>query len=101
MTERFRKYVAICERAETLGISKPKERSTALMDLESADLKFDLRLDDWLNADDVNFAHDFLGIRSNVNRASGFPAKDFGFFLPRFSGSDEEVYWQVHHPDEL
>lgn len=89
MNERFEKYVAICERAEKLGIARA-ERVTSLMDIESADAKFNLMLDDWLKADDANFAHDFLGIYSNANRASGFPVKDFGLFVPRFSGTDRE-----------
>lgn len=84
MKERYEKYVAICERAENMGISK-SDRLSSLMDVESADLKFSLRLDEWLKADDFNFAHDFLGIYSNINRKDGFPAKDFGLFVPRFS----------------
>lgn len=48
--------------------------------------KFNMRLDEWLNADDFNFAHDFYGIVNNINREKGFPATDFGFFVPRFAG---------------
>lgn len=33
-----------------------------------------------------NFAHDFYGIVNNINREKGFPATDFGFFVPRFAG---------------
>ena len=57
-----------------------------MMDIESADKKFNMRLDEWLNADDFNFAHDFYGIVNNINREKGFPATDFGFFVPRFAG---------------
>lgn len=57
-----------------------------MMDIESADKKFNMRLDEWLNADDFNFAHDFYGIVNNINREKGFPATDFGFFVPRFTG---------------
>ena len=84
MKERYKKYVAICERAENMGISK-SDRTSSLMDIESADLKFNLRLDEWLKADDYNFTHDFLGIYANIDREGGFPAKNFGFFVPRFS----------------
>lgn len=44
----------------------------------------------WIDADDFNFAHDFIGIKYNINRENGFPATDFGFFIPRFAGSKEE-----------
>jgi hypothetical protein len=60
------------------------ERMTFLMDLESADNVFNLRLEDLLNADDLNFAHDIVGIVNNINR-NEFPAKDFGLFVPRFA----------------
>lgn len=82
---RFMKYVEICQRAENMGISK-SERHSALMDIESADLMFTMRLDEWLAADDYNFAHDFIGIYENANRGNGFPVTDFGFFVPRFAG---------------
>jgi hypothetical protein len=41
-----------------------------------------LRLQDLLEADDVNFAHDMGGIRAWLNRASG---KLDGSFSPRYS----------------
>lgn len=85
MEDRFLKYVEICERAEIIGICA--DRTTVLMDIESADKKFNLRLDEWLNADEFNFVHDYLGIRNNINR-SEFPATDFGLFVPRFSGEE-------------
>lgn len=78
------KYGEICDRAEKMGLIKGS-RLSALMDIESADKKFNLRLDDWLNADDFNFAHDYCGIEKNINR-SKFPATDFGHFIPRFAG---------------
>lgn len=84
MKERYLKYVKICERAEKMGI-RVGDRMTALMDIESADIKFNMRLDEWLQADDFNFAHDFSGIQRNIERGS-FPAQGFGFFVPRFAG---------------
>lgn len=63
-----------------------RNRYRKVMDIESADKKFNMRLDEWLNADDFNFAHDFYGIVNNINREKGFPATDFGFFVPRFAG---------------
>lgn len=83
--ERYFKYVAICERAENDGLYNG-ERINLLMDIESADKIFNLRLDDWLNADGFNFAHDIYGIMNNINRST-FPATDFGLFVPRFAGN--------------
>ena len=85
--ESFMKMVKICERAEKefptvtnlLG-----NRPSRMMDLESADQRFNLRLDDLLTADDENFFHDILGIWSNSNRET-YPCT-FGLFVPRFSG---------------
>ena len=52
--------------------------------LESADEYFNMRLEDWLNADNFNFAHDVVGIVQNADRTK-FPA-EFSRFLPRFAG---------------
>ena len=79
----FLKYVKIAERAENEGLYTG-ERVYLLMDIESANIKFNLNLDDWLNADDFNFRHDLIGIIKNVVRDT-FPANDFGCFAPRFS----------------
>ena len=76
--ERFEKYLKIAKRAEKQGWSG--DRLSLLMSIEEADKKFNLRLDDWLEADDFNFFHDIYGILENVKR------ENFGFFLPRFAG---------------
>lgn len=78
--EKFLTYVKIAQRAEGMGIYNG-ERFTLLMDIEHADNHFNLRLEDWLNADDFNFAHDLVGIVNNINRET----KEFGLFLPRFA----------------
>ena len=78
--ERYMKYVEICKRAENEGIYNG-ERLTLLMDIESADNAFNLRLEDLLNADNFNFAHDVVGIVNNINRET----KDFGLFVPRYA----------------
>lgn len=83
--ERFMMYVKVAQRAEELGIYHG-ERSTLLMDIESADNAFNMRLEDWLNADDFNFAHDVVGIVNNIDR-SKFPATEFHRFLPRFASN--------------
>lgn len=81
--EKFFKYVSICERAEKLDLIL-FDRQSLIMDIESADNTFNLKLDEWLNADDINFVHDLVGIRSNINR-SIYPMVDFGCFVPRFA----------------
>lgn len=82
--ERYEKYNAIVDRAYRDGLYGG-ERISLMMDIESADRKFNLRLDDWLNADKFNFAHDLFGIMNNIVRDQ-FPAVDFGLFVPRFAG---------------
>lgn len=82
--ENYKKYIEIAKRAETESLYNG-ERINLLMDIESADRKFNLRLDDWLKADTFNFAHDLSGIINNINRTE-FPATDFGLFVPRFAG---------------
>lgn len=83
-----RKILEICEnlRESRKNEIDTGDRMGALMDIESADKKFNMRLDDWLQADDFNFAHDYCGIQNNIKRGE-FPATDFGFFLPRFAGT--------------
>ena len=83
--ERYEMLIKIEERAVSMGLKENSDALSTLMDLESADEKFHLRLDEFLAADDFNFAHDFYGIRDNINRGSGFPATDFGLFVPRFA----------------
>lgn len=77
---KFNLYVKICERAEQLGITDTS-RFTAMMDIELADKHWGLRLEDWLNADNLNFAHDFVGIQSHIDRIK----KQFAnTWMPRF-----------------
>lgn len=81
--EKFMMYVEIAKRAEKMGIYNG-ERSTLLMDIESADNAFNMQLEDWLKADDFNFAHDVVGIVNNIDRRK-FPATEFRLFVPRFA----------------
>ena len=64
------------------------------MDIESADKKFNLKLDELLNTRIFDFAHDYCGIRNNINR-NEFPATDFGLFAPRFA-SEKEKKMEFH-----
>lgn len=82
--ERFMKYVEVARRAEDMGIYTG-ERFPLLMDIENADKAFNLRLEDWLNADDFNFAHDLIGIMSNIDRRKN--PVDFNYFVPRFASN--------------
>lgn len=79
--EKFMMYVKLAERAEEMGIYNG-ERFTLLMDLENADKVFNLKLEDLLNADNFNFAHDIVGIVNNINRKNPI---DFNLFVPRFA----------------
>lgn len=80
--QRFELYVKICEKAEAKGYRG--ERMTLMMDIESADKKFNLRLEEMLADDGYDFVHDIQGIIDNINRET-FPATDFGLFVPRFA----------------
>ena len=86
VSDRHKKYADIMVRATVEGYMTEDQAVSVMMDIESADLEFNLRLDEWLKADSFNFAHDFFEIRKNINRDNGFPAKDFGLFVPRFAG---------------
>ena len=79
--DKFMMYVKLAQRAEGMGIYTG-ERFTLLMDIENADKVFDLRLEDLLNADDFNFAHDIVGIVNNINRSN---PTDFNLFVPRYA----------------
>lgn len=81
--EKFMMYVELAKRAEKMGIYSG-ERFPLLTDIENADNAFNLRLEDLLNADDFNFAHDIVGIVNNINRRN---PTDFNLFVPRFAGN--------------
>lgn len=80
---KYELYSKICDRAEELEFRC--ERITLMMDLESADKKFNLRLEEMLNSDMIDFMHDIYGIEMNIVRDK-FPATNFGCFVPRFAG---------------
>lgn len=80
---RFMMYVKLAQRAEGMGIYDG-ERISLLMDLENADKVFNLRLEELLDADDGNFAHDICGIVDNIDR--NMPT-EFNLFVPRYAGN--------------
>ena len=75
--QKYGMYVEIAKRAEESGLYTG-ERLSLLMDIESADEKFNLRLEEWLAADDFNFIHDLYGIMDHIVRDK-FPADDLAF----------------------
>ena len=80
--QQYETIMEIIKRAEMLGIVQG-DRITALMDMEKATKKFNLRLVDMLNADNFNFVHDFVQIQNDINRQTG---EFSGRFVPRFAG---------------
>lgn len=52
------------------------------MDIMACHISNPLKLDELVNADVENFAHDILGIRENLNRKTG---ELENCFLPRYS----------------
>ncbi len=82
--DKFELYLKIAKRAEEMKIVM-FDRMSLMMDLECADNEFNLRLEEFLNADNFNFSHDICGIQNNLNRQT----KEFeNFFVPRFAGND-------------
>ena len=71
----------IIERAYKLELVA-SDRFTLYMDLEVADDIFNLRLDDLLNSDNGNFAHDVCGIQNHIDRGT---KTILDCFVPRFS----------------
>ena len=74
----------IYTRAKTLGLVVDSKISH-MMDISSAIELFDIDLDAWLEADDFNFAHDFVGIYNSIKRNEHDKEKMFGYFVPRFA----------------
>lgn len=73
--------VKICERAENLGI-EDKDRLTLIMDIENTHDSIGLNLQGLLEADDLNFSHDIVGIQQHINRDT----KELeDFFVPRYA----------------
>ncbi|MCR4362126.1 hypothetical protein JDW21_18895 [Bacillus subtilis] len=79
--ETFLNIVEIAKRAEEKNLLM-FDRMSLIMDLECVNEEFNLRLEDLLNADDFNFAHDIIGIQNNLNREE---RKMENLFVPRFA----------------
>ena len=91
--QEFEIIVKICERAEEMDIVAPSanpgnRRMNLLMDLENAHKDVGLALGKLLEADDLNFAHDVIGIQNHMNRSTG---KLEDFFIPRYAKQYHDV----------
>jgi hypothetical protein len=71
---------SIAKRAEEMNLMI-FDRMSLVMDLDNTHKDCGLRLNDLLNADDINFVHDIMGIQNNMDRKTG---KLVNCFLPRF-----------------
>lgn len=71
----------IAERADEKGLLM-FDRLSLIMDIEAVHAEIGLRLEELLNADDANFAHDIVGIQQNVDRVN---KKLTNCFLPRYA----------------
>lgn len=74
----------IAERADEKGLLM-FDRLSLIMDIEAVHAEIGLRLNDFLNADDENFAHDVVGIQRHIDRKS---KKLTDLFLPRYAKGD-------------
>lgn len=84
--EQILKQLAIAKRAMNKGLCH-YDGISLVMDIKFADEVFNLRLDDLLNADDLNFAHDICGIQNHIDRRN----KVFtDCFVPRYAGVKPE-----------
>lgn len=71
----------IVERADEKGLLM-FDRLSLIMDIENVHAEIGLRLNDLLNADEENFAHDIVGIQKHIDRHS---KKLTDLFLPRYA----------------
>ena len=72
----------ITDRAQALDIARG-DKITQMMDIDHAADQFNMRLEEMAEADDFNFAHDFIGIQNTINRETG---RIEGLFVPRYAG---------------
>ena len=99
--ERYETIFQIVNRAIAMGIAVG-DKITCSMDIDNADKQFDLRLHDFLSADDGNFAHDFCGIQRHIDRST-LTIGDF--FVPRFAHHHrrycDKYGYPVHNGDDI
>ena len=71
----------IAKRAEDKGLLM-FDRMSLIMDIENAHRQFNLKLNEWLKANDLDFSHDIVGIQQNINRET---KQVENCFLPRYA----------------
>jgi hypothetical protein len=80
----FKLIVEIAERIERELPNYPDDRRTLIMDLNACHSNgCPLQLEELLNADRFEFAHDIYGIRKAINRRTGELTEDC--FVPRYA----------------
>ncbi len=80
--EDFDTMSSIANRAIELGINFHADKMCLMMDLECVHESTPLDLDRLLSADELNFAHDLVGIQNHLNRST---RQLEGCFVPRLS----------------
>jgi len=81
MIEDIRLINKIVDRADEMNLLD-YDKLSLNMDLTLANDTFNLRLEEFLNADKFNFVHDIMGIQRNIDRKK----REFdGIFVPRYS----------------
>ena len=83
----------INNRAYELGIMYGS-RLNHTMDIDYAVQVFDIDLEAWLDSNDTDFMHDYVGIYRNIDRDAislkhSASQNDFGRFVPRFAKKKE------------
>lgn len=73
--------IEIATRAEKMDLLM-FDRLSLIMDIENVHAEIGLKLNELLNADDLNFAHDIVGIQQNFDRQNNKLQNDF---LPRYA----------------
>lgn len=94
--EQIELIVLIAKRADKMGLMA-FDRMSLIMDLQTANDEFNLRLQEFLDADDYNFAHDIVGIQNNINRLE---RKMENIFVPRYASNQSDDEPSVKAVDE-
>ncbi len=90
--QEFEVIAKICDRAEKMrivaaSVDPRNKRLNLMMDIDNAHKDVGINLVGLLEADDLNFAHDVIGIQAHMNRSTG---KLEDCFVPRYAKQDVE-----------
>lgn len=81
-------FMKIVDRAWEKMKDNYKDKLDMMLDLEFANRDCPLRLQELLDADDLNFYHDLVGIGNNLNRQTH---KLENYFVPRYAKPDKNA----------